>query len=111
MSSPLARAVAVNIGTSATTVYTVPAGYTATLVGFSVCNTTSSIVTATIQLQDSASTFTANIIKGVGIPANTTFVPSGQEQKIAMYAGDKIIVTGNTASSLDVIISIAQLAA
>lgn len=109
MASPLNRYVATNIGTTPVTVYTVPTGKTAALIGFNICNLTSSLVTATIQLQDSASTFTANILKGLTIPPNVSFIPSGQEQKITMIDGDKIIVTGNTATSLDVIISVSEL--
>lgn len=111
MSSPLTRTLTPSIGTTPTIAYTVPTSYTATLVGLNTCNTTSSLVTVTVQIQNAASTTTCNLIYNLPLPANVSFVSSGQEQKVTLIAGDKVLITASAASSVDAILSIAQLPA
>lgn len=110
MATPLNRYLVTGVGTSPTTIYTCPAGKTAAIVGLNIANILTVVTNMTLQLQNSAGTTTANIIAGVAIPPNSSFIPSGQEQKIVMLPGDKLILTATNANAFDVIISVAETA-
>ena len=88
------------VGTSATTVYTVPAATTAVVIGCNLANITGSQVLADVQ------------IGGVFL-VNDAPIPSGSalgvvDGKIIMEAGDVLEVTSDTASSVDVILSVLE---
>lgn len=89
-----------SIGTSFTTVYTVPSATTAVVIGANIANTTDAQIEVDVQLG------TTYIIKGVPIPANTAF--SVLDGKIIAEAADAIKVKSDTASSVDVILSVLE---
>ena len=71
--------VATNIVTSGNTVYTVPAATQTTLIGLTLCNKSTSAVTATVSLTRSAVNY--QIASNVSINSNTTAVIVGGSQK------------------------------
>ena len=97
-----------SIGTSATDVGSaVPAGTEVTVIGLSCANIIASQVLVTITINDG--TNTTNVVKDVPVPSNATLVAIGGDQKVVLMTGDKIVVTSNIASSVDVIMSFLEI--
>jgi hypothetical protein len=88
------------VGTSGTTVYTVPASTTAVVIGLNAANVETSQIAVDAEL---ASTF---LVKGAPIPANSAL--SLLDGKIILEAGDTVVVTSDTAASADVILSVLE---
>ncbi|MBK03011.1 MAG: hypothetical protein CL464_11220 [Acidimicrobiaceae bacterium] len=85
----------------------VSAGVEVTIIGLSLANLTGGGIKATIAVNDG--TNTTNIVKNVPIPTETALVAIGGDQKVVLMAGDKLIVTSDTASSLDVVMSFLEI--
>ena len=78
-----------------------------TLIGMTVSNVVSSVISVTVTLNDG--TNTTNIVKDAPIPTGGSLLVCGGDQKIVLMTGDKLIVTSNTASSADVITSFLEI--
>jgi len=89
-----------NVGTSPTTVYTVPGATTAVIIGCNLSNTTGSSIAVDVQL---GSTY---LVKGAPIPSGSSL--SILDGKIIGEAADTIVVTSDTASSADVVLSVLE---
>lgn len=89
-----------SVGTSATTTYTVPASTTTVMIGCNVCNTSTSQIEVDVQAAG------AYVVKGVPIPAGAAL--SVLDGKIILETTDTVVVTSNTASSVDVIVSVLE---
>jgi len=89
-----------SIGTSPSTVYTVPASTTAVIIGLNLANRTASSVTVDVQL---GSTY---IVKGAPVPAGSAL--SVLDGKIIAETTETIVVTSDTASSIDAIVSVLE---
>jgi hypothetical protein len=89
-----------SVGTSAATVYTVPASTTSVMIGCNLANTSSSQVAVDVQ---AAGVYLA---KGIPIPAGSAL--SVLDGKIIFETTDTVIVTSDTASSCDVIVSVLE---
>jgi len=86
-----------SVGTSPVTVYTVPSSTTAVLIGCNIANRTASSINVDVQL---GSTY---IVKGAPVPAGSAL--SVLDGKIIAETTETIVVTSDTASSADVILS------
>ena len=96
------------VGTSATDVGAVVAASTqTTLIGMTMANITSGVINVTATLNDG--TNTTHIVKDAPIPTGGSLILLGGEQKVVLMTGDKVIVTSNTASSVDVIMSFLEI--
>jgi len=89
-----------SVGTTSTTVYTVPASTTAVIIGCNLANRSSSNINVDVQL---GSTY---IVKGAPIPSGSAL--SILDGKVIAEATETIVVTSDTASSADVIISVLE---
>ena len=78
-----------------------------TLIGMTVSNIVSSVISVTVTLNDG--TNTTNLVKDAPIPTGGSLLVCGGDQKIVLMTGDKLIVTSNTASSADVITSFLEI--
>jgi hypothetical protein len=87
-------------GTSLTTVYTVPSSTTAVIIGANLANVTDAQIEVDVLLGS------IYLIKGGPIPANTAF--SMLDGKIIAEAADTIKVQSDTASSVDVVLSVLE---
>ena len=107
MANTFKNAVSSAIGTSQTSVYTVPASTTTTVIGLTVSNITASAITVDVELYDNSATAYVVIGNDISIPANSTlsFI-SGQ--KIVLAESDKLAVTSSASSSLNVVASILE---
>ena len=89
-----------SVGTGATTTYTVPSATTSVVIGCNLANRTGSQIRADVQV---AGVF---LIKGVPIPANSAL--SVLDGKVILETTETVIVTSDTASSCDVIVSVLE---
>tara|TARA_Y100001937_G_scaffold118871_1_gene173797 strand:+ start:1089 stop:1397 length:309 start_codon:yes stop_codon:yes gene_type:complete len=89
-----------SIGTSPATVYTVAGGTTAIVIGLNLANRTANTITASAQIGS------VYIIKDAPIPSGGAL--SVLEGKIIAEAGDTVVITSDTASSTDAIVSVLE---
>jgi hypothetical protein len=89
-----------SVGTGATTIYTVPSVTTSVVIGCNLANTTAAQIKVDVQVAG------VYLIKGVPLPANSAI--SVLDGKIIAETTDTIIVTSDTASSCDVIVSVLE---
>ena len=108
MASTFKNSLSSGIGLVQTSVYTVPASTTSTVIGLTVSNVSLSDVTCDVIVTDTSTTTDAYIVKGATVPVGGALVPIGGEQKIVLEATDIIKVISSAASSLDVTVSILE---
>ena len=89
-----------SIGTSPSTVYTVPASTTAVIIGLNLANRTASSVTVDVQL---GSTY---IVKAAPVPTGSAL--SVLDGKIIAETAETIVITSDAASSIDAIVSVLE---
>lgn len=99
-----------SVGTSLTSVYTVPSATTTVLIGAVLANTTASQIKVNVQIVTAATTGENGddvyLIKDLPIPTGSSFELI--EGKVVLEAGDIFKVESDTASSLDVAVSIME---
>ena len=78
-----------------------------TLIGMTMANITSGVISVTATLHDGSNT--THIVKDAPIPTGGSLILLGGDQKVVLMTGDKIIITSNTASSCDVIMSFLEI--
>lgn len=100
MPNVLTNYTSASIGTSPITTYTVPALTTATTVGLQLCNT--SVAQIKVDVQGAG----VYIIKDTPIPAGASL--SALDGKLVFKAGETVIITSDTATSVDVILSVLE---
>jgi len=108
MANTFKNAVSSAIGTSQTSVYTVPSATTTTVIGMTVANIHSSAITVDVVVTDSSASASVHIVKAATIPVGGALVPIGGDQKVVLETTDILKVTSNTASSADVIVSVLE---
>ncbi len=89
-----------SVGTGATTTYTVPSSTTSVMIGCNLANRTTSSIKVDVQ---AAGVF---IIKDAPIPSGAAL--SVLDGKIILETTDTVVVTSDTASSCDVIVSVLE---
>ena len=89
-----------SVGTSATTVYTVPSATTSVTIGLTVANVTAAQILVDVQCAG------VYVVKGAPIPAGSGL--SVLDGKIILETTDTVVVTSDTASSADVILSVLE---
>jgi hypothetical protein len=105
MANVFKNALAKNVGTSPTTVYTAPASKKAIIIELDVCNTTLGAVTTSVYITSGGQDY--YVVKNAPVPVGGSLqVISGQ--KIVLTDGDLIKVLSSSATSLDVISSILE---
>lgn len=89
-----------SVGTGATTTYTVPSSTTSVMIGCNLANRTTSQIKVDVQAAG------AYVIKDAPIPSGAAL--SVLDGKIILETTDTVIVTSDTASSCDVIVSVLE---
>jgi len=89
-----------SVGTGAATTYTVPSSTTSVMIGCNLSNTTTSQIKVDVQAAG------VYLVKGVPIPAGSAL--SVLDGKIILEAADTVVVTSDTATSADVIVSVLE---
>jgi len=98
-----------SIGTSLTQVgsYAVPASTEVTVIGLDIANTSSSQVLVDATVNDGSND--TYLIKEAPIPSGGSLVVVGGDQKVVLEPTDSIKVKSDTASSVDVVLSILEI--
>lgn len=89
-----------SVGTGATTTYTVPSSTTSVMIGCNLANRTTSQIKVDVQAAG------AYVIKGAPIPSGSAL--SVLDGKIILETTDTVVVTSDTASSCDIIVSVLE---
>jgi biopolymer transport protein ExbD len=89
-----------SVGTSPVTTYTVPSSTTSVTIGLTISNTTTSQITIDVQAAG------VYIVKGAPIPSGSAL--SALDGKVILEAADTVVVTSDTATSADVILSVLE---
>ena len=101
------------VGTSLTQIgsYAVAASTQTTVIGLSVSNITRSSVDVDVQLSATMANTTNDISLGttIPVPAGSTVVLIGGDQKLVMETGNLLKVKSSAASSLDVVMRILEI--
>lgn len=108
MANTFKNAVSSAVGTSQTSVYTVPSATTTTVIGLTVSNIVASDISVDVVITDTSTTTSVYLVKGATVPIGGALVPVGGDQKIVLETTDVIKVTSDTASSADVIVSVLE---
>jgi hypothetical protein len=109
MANSFKRKLSRSIGTSLTAVgsYTVGASTEVTVIGLVVSNTTASQVLVDATVNDGAND--TYLIKQAPVPSGGSIVIIGGDQKVVLETGDSLKVKSDTASSVDVVMSILEI--
>jgi hypothetical protein len=95
-----------DIGTSTADVYTVPATTVAVIIGCNLSNKTGDQVNASLIINKAVGD-NVYLIRNIPIPNGSAF-EFNAGNKIILETGDKIQVVSDTASSIDVIVSVLE---
>ena len=96
-----------NIGQTVQTVYTAGSGIQATVIGMSVANVTGSDVRANVIINSAGTDY--YLVKNAIIEPGSALIPIGGDQKLVLEASDFLRVQSDTATSLDVIVSVLEI--
>lgn len=109
MANTFKRKLSRSIGTSLTSVgsYTVAASTQVTVIGLTVANTTASQILVDATVNDG--TNDTYLIKEAPVPSGGSMIIIGGDQKVVLETNDSIKVKSDTASSVDVVMSILEI--
>ena len=109
MANTFKRKLSRSIGTSLTAVgsYTVAASTQVTVIGLTVANTTASQILVDATVNDG--TNDTYLIKEAPVPSGGSMIIIGGDQKVVLETNDSIKVKSDTASSVDVVMSILEI--
>jgi hypothetical protein len=96
-----------NITTSASTVMTVPASTSTTVIGLHIANTTASAITVDVYATISGVDY--YIVKSAPIPVGGALVPVGGDAKLVLETGDALKIVASAVTSADAILSCLEL--
>lgn len=99
------------LGVGPTTIYTVPASTTTVVLGLTVTNTTAGTVTAGARATDATGPTTAYIGgKAVSLPTGAAEIFVSKHNPMVLETGDSLSIDGNTAASMDYVLSYMEIA-
>lgn len=109
MANTFTRKLSRSIGTSLTAVgtYAVGASTDVTVIGLTVANTSASQVLVDATLNDGSND--TYIVKNAPVPAGSSLVIIGGDQKVVLTTNDSIKVKSDTAGSVDAVMSILEI--
>lgn len=109
MANTFKRKLSRSVGTSLTAVgsYTVASSTQVTVIGLAVANTTASQILVDATVNDGSND--TYLIKEAPVPSGGSIVIIGGDQKVVLETNDSIKVKSDTASSVDVVMSILEI--
>ena len=96
------------VGTGDTSVYTVPASTQAVILGITVANIVSATVNVTVKVTKGSGTYF--IVKNAPVLVGSSIEVIGNGSKFVAEAADIIKVASDTASSVDAVVSLLEIA-
>lgn len=111
MANNFRNALKPSIGTSNTTVYQVPSGSQATVIGLSIANrTTANTISVSAYILDSSNSYGAvYLVNNATVPLGGALVAIGGDQKVVLKANDSIQVVSSVANSADAVLSVLEI--
>jgi hypothetical protein len=100
---------ATGVGTTPTTILSSSGSATTTVIGLSLTNITSSILLASVQINDTIAATSAYFVQNIVIPANTSARLINGGERLVLGASTTLVITSNIASSLDVVLSYVEI--
>jgi hypothetical protein len=97
------------VGTVRVPAYTAPGSTKTTIIGISIANITSSMVSCSLLIGDGDGSAVGYYFKDVPLAPNSTLKPIGKGEKIVLEAGDTLFVEANKTDALDVITSLVEI--
>ena len=97
------------LGITPTTVLATNASAKTTVIGLSLTNTTSNVLLASIQLQDTIASTAAYYIQNIVIPPNTSARVINGGERLVLGPSTNVIITTNQSSSLDLVMSYVEI--
>jgi hypothetical protein len=99
-----------NIGTSPSKVgsYTVPPLTVCTVIGLCIANTTLSNISISVAIRDNTNT-DYYILKNADVVPGQSHVVIGGDQKVVLMTGESIVVSSDTANSVDAVMCTLEL--
>lgn len=95
------------------TIYTGQTGTETTIIGMSIANITSSQILVSVKIESDTVDVTTNsnvyLIKDAPIPAGSTLVPIGGDQKVVLQDTDVLKVVSDTANSADTTLCVLEI--
>lgn len=102
--------VSAGVGTSSASVYTCPASTTTVVIGCMLANRASPLTTINVDVTLAKSGgATVNVVKNVQVFTGASLSLAGENNKIVLEAGDVLSVQSDTATSVDVTMSILEI--
>lgn len=96
------------VGTGAATIYTCPSSTETTIIGLAIANIVTSQIAVDVQIENNDGD-NIYVVKAAPVPAGSSLVVVGGDQKVVLEANDVLKVTSDTASSADVSLSILEI--
>lgn len=109
MANTFKNALTASIGTSPTTVYTAPAATASTVIGATVANRTSTAITVDVTVVDSSASVTAYLGRYIPVPAGSSVIVVGGQEKVVLETGDYLQVVSSADTSADAIVSVLEI--
>lgn len=97
------------LGTTPTTVKTTISNGNTTVIGLSLTNTTQSVVTANILLEDTINSTNAYFVKNVLVPPNQSLRVINGGEKLIIGPSTNVVMSSNTDASLDLVMSYVEI--
>ena len=104
MANTFKNYLASSVGTSASTVYTVPGATTSVTIGMNIANITASQITVDAYITSGGTDY--YVVKSAPIPSGSAL--SVLDGKIILETTDTVVVTSSAATSADVILSVLE---
>jgi hypothetical protein len=108
MANQFNKTLNIGVGTSPVEVYSTGASTRATVIGINIANTTDDTVFVNIQLKDE-NNITGFVVKDAEIPPGSALAAMGGDQKLVMDPLNYLIISSDTASSIDVVVSVLEI--
>ena len=109
MANTFKNSISGSIGTTETTVYTVPALATTTVIGVSVSNRVQENINVDVRMYDDDASKDVYLCSGSLIPPGSNLILVGGDQKVVLEQNDYLTLKSDTASSADIIISVLEI--
>jgi len=109
MANTFKNSISGSIGTTETTVYTVPASVTTTVIGVSIANRVQQNIDIDVKLYDSDASKDIYLCSGSLIPPGSNLILVGGDQKVVLEQNDYLTLKSDTASSADIVVSVLEI--
>ena len=109
MATNFKNALIKDVGTVRTPIYISPPSTKTTIIGLSMANVTSSVVSGSLLIGSGTDSVVVHLVKDIQCAPNSTLKPIGKGEKIVLQPGDILYAESDTTDALDVIVSTVEI--